>query len=104
MQGPLRAGGWALSSRALYMVAKMSHRHKMWVCSFCIQSEVVLGSWVCYDATLMGKSTNLLEYYKLTGTLSYMKIKKIKNFDMNKNTYALRRKVINLFMRLRTLV
>ena len=25
-----------------------------------------------------------------------MKIKKIKNFDMNKNTYALRRKVINL--------
>ena len=44
----------------------------------------------------VGKSTNLLEYYKLTDTLSYMKTKKIKNFKMNDNTYSLKRKVIDL--------
>ena len=44
----------------------------------------------------MGIYTNVIECYQLSCTLSYMKIKKIKNFDMNKNTYALRRKVINL--------
>ena len=33
---------------------------------------------------------------RVTDTDKGMKIKKIKNFDMNKNTYALRRKVINL--------
>ena len=44
----------------------------------------------------MGNYKNVLEYYKLTDTLSYMKNKKIKNFKMNKETYPLRRKVIDL--------
>jgi len=44
----------------------------------------------------MGIYTNYLDPYRASDTNKGMKIKKIKNFDMNKNTYALRRKVINL--------
>ena len=44
----------------------------------------------------MGICTNYLYSYRATDTNKGMKIKKIKNFDMNKNTYSLRRKVINL--------
>ena len=44
----------------------------------------------------MGIYTNVIECYQLSCTLSYMKIKKIKNFKMNKETYPLRRKVIDL--------
>ena len=44
----------------------------------------------------MGIYTNVLEYYKLTDTLTYMKTKKIKNFKMNDSVYKLRRQVINL--------
>ena len=44
----------------------------------------------------MGIYTNVIECYQLSCTLSYMKIKKIKNFKMNDNTYSLRRKVIDL--------
>ena len=44
----------------------------------------------------MGIYTNYVDPYRASDTNKDMKIKKIKNFDMNKNTYALRRKVINL--------
>ena len=44
----------------------------------------------------MGIYTNVIECYQLSCTLSYMKNKKIKNFKMNKETYPLRRKVIDL--------
>ena len=44
----------------------------------------------------MGICTNYLYSYRATDTNKGMKIKKIKNFDMNKNTYSLRWKVINL--------
>jgi hypothetical protein len=49
----------------------------------------------------MGIYTNYLDPYRATDTNKGMKIKKIKNFDMNKNTYSLRRKVINLIYEVR---
>ena len=44
----------------------------------------------------MGIYTNYLDPYRANDTNKGMKIKKIKNFEMNKETYSLRRKVINL--------
>ena len=44
----------------------------------------------------MGIYTNYLDPYRATDIYKGMKIKKIKNFEMNKETYSLRRKVINL--------
>ncbi len=44
----------------------------------------------------MGIYTNVIECYQVSFTVRYMKIKKIKNFKMNKETYPLRRKVIDL--------
>ena len=44
----------------------------------------------------MGIYTNYLDLYRATDIYKGMKIKKIKNFEMNKETYSLRRKVINL--------
>ena len=59
--------------------------------------------WSVVNISHWSKLSHLWEFIRIIFTLirvtdtdKGMKIKKIKNFDMNKNTYALRRKVINL--------